>query len=256
MWDPTRYLTYADERARPFHELLSRVRAERPATVVDLGCGPGTLTATLADRWPAARVVGIDSSTEMIAAAKPLERPNLQFTLGTVKEWRPQRPVDVIVSNATLQWVPEHRELLPGLVSALSPVGWLAIQVPGNLDSPSHTILRDLRLSPRWRQLVGEGADRHLAVAEPQQYLHQLAELDCAVDVWETTYFHVLNGPDPVFEWMSGTGLRPVLAALDESHRTQFGNELRERLRGAYPSQRYGTVFPFRRIFVVAQRAA
>jgi trans-aconitate 2-methyltransferase len=255
-WDPGQYLRYAGERARPFAELLARVGAERPGFVVDLGCGPGNATAALADRWPDAEILGVDSSAEMIARAQEHAVPGrLSFAVGDLRDWTPPRPVDVLVSNATLQWVPGHLDLLPGLVDAVAPGGWFAFAVPGNFGEPSHRLLADLRASPRWRDRVGAGAVRTASVHEPADYLRVLAGLDCRTDVWETTYLHVLSGPDPVLEWMRGTGLRPVLGVLAGADRERFLAEYRDALRAAYPPQPYGTVLPYRRIFAVAQRA-
>src|SRR5262249_19901533 len=143
-WDPERYLVYADERGRPFVELLARVDASDPALVVDLGCGPGNLTALLADRWPGARVSGIDTSSAMIERAREDHGQRIAFELGDVRTWQPVQPVDVLISNATLQWVPGHRELLPTLVAQVRSGGWFAFQVPGNLSEPTHTIREEL----------------------------------------------------------------------------------------------------------------
>ncbi|MBO0892541.1 MAG: trans-aconitate methyltransferase, partial [Acidothermales bacterium] len=177
----------------------------------------------------------------------------LEFVLADLRAWRPAEPVDVLLSNATLQWVPEHVDLLPGFVGWLAPGGWLAFQVPGNYRAPAHAILSDLRLSPRWRDQVGAGADRHLDVHDPEVYLRTLAGLGCRVDAWETTYLHVLPGEDPVLDWIKGTGLRPVLAALGDADRAEFLGEYGGRLREAFPREPWGTILPFRRIFVVAQ---
>lgn len=255
MWDPGQYQRYADERSRPFFDLLDRVRAKDPGYVVDLGCGPGTLTATLSERWPAAVIEGVDSSPAMIEEARTYETPvRLTFTVGDVAQWRPDRPVDVIVSNATLHWVPGHEDLLPRWVDALKPGGWLAFQVPGNHDAPSHRILGELCRSRRWRDRLGEVGERGVPVAEPAEYLRLLTRLGCAVEVWETTYYHVLKGDDAVLEWVKGTALRPVLAVLDEGERAEFVAEYGARLRSAYPREEFGTVLPFRRIFAVAER--
>jgi trans-aconitate 2-methyltransferase len=253
IWDPVTYLEFADERSRPFVDLLSRLHAPEPKVVVDLGCGPGQLTASLADRWPNAQIVGLDSSPEMIMQATQLAGPRLKFQLQDLRGWRPETSVDVIISNATLQWVAGHRELLPSLVSSLTPDGWLAFQVPGNFHEPSHRLLRQLSADPRYAALLADVA--WPAVADVASYLDDLARLGCSVDAWETTYLHVLSGPNPVFRWISGTGARPVLQALPEDHREQFVSEYQELLNQAYPSRPYGTVLPFRRIFVVAHRA-
>jgi trans-aconitate 2-methyltransferase len=256
-WDPDQYLRWRDERARPFHDLLARVGARDPRVVVDLGCGPGNLTRLLADRWPRAVVTGLDSSPAMVAAAaEHAVAGRLSFAVGDVTMWAPDDPADVVVCNAVLQWVPSHLELLGRLVAGLVPGGWLAFQVPGNFDSASHTAIAELRTSPRWRDRVGEGAVRALAVGEPDGYLERLASLGCRADVWETTYHHVLEGDDAVLEWVRGTALRPVLSVLDDAEAAEFAEELRVRLREAYPARTYGTVLPFRRIFAVAQRPA
>lgn len=251
-WDPTRYLLHAEERARPFLDLLARVCAERPNTVVDLGCGPGGLTRLLAQRWPAADVLGLDSSPQMVAEATHLSTPRLRFDVGDLRDWRVERPVDVLVCNATLQWVPGHLDLLPSLVAQVAPDGWFALQVPGNFTEPSHTLLRDLSGDQRFAPHL-EG----VAVPEahgPATYLEALLGLGCRVDAWETTYSHLLTGEDPVFTWVSGTAARPVLAALPDGLREEFAATYRRLLRGAYPPGPHGTLLPFRRVFAVAQR--
>ena len=254
MWDPGQYLRYAGERARPFFDLLARVGAEDPGYVADLGCGPGNLTAALAGRWPAAEIVGVDNSPEMIAAAgaEARTRDRLSFTLGDIRNWRPARPLDVLVSNAVLQWVPGHLDVVRQWPGLLAPGGWLAFQLPGNFDQPTHAILLDLVRSQRWAPLLG-GVVLNRQARSPVEYLDLLAGAGCSVDAWETTYLHVLPGPDPVVEWYRGTGLRPVLAALDPGQAEAFLAEYRERVAKAYPPAPYGTVLPFRRVFVVAQ---
>lgn len=255
-WDPQQYARYAGERGRPFAELLARVAAGSPSYVVDLGCGPGQLTADLLRRWPQARVVGVDSSADMVeAAAEHAVAGRLEFVSGDVRTWRPERPVDVIVANAVFQWVPGHVDLLPAIAGWLAPGGWLAFQVPDNFTEPSHTLLRDVRLSPRWRERLGADADRGAAVERPERYLGALVEAGLVPDVWQTTYLHVLAGEDPVLEWVKGTALRPVLTALTgDDERQEFLADYGALLREAYPAQPWGTVFPFRRTFVVAHR--
>ena len=254
-WDPSRYLQYADERGRPFVELLARVPADRPRRVVDLGCGPGNLTTLLSRRWPAAAVTGVDSSPEMVAAATAAAGDGgVSYVLGDLRDWRPEEPVDVLVSNAALQWVPGHLELLPALLGTVTPGGWFAFQVPGNFDEPSHTLRHELAADPRFAPHLHD-------VASPQAfgadvYLERLAALGCTVDAWETTYLHVLAGEDPVFDWVVGTGARPTLAALPDDLRTVFEDEYRAALRTAYPRRPHGTVLRFRRVFVVARLPA
>lgn len=251
-WDPDTYLTYSEERGRPFAELLDRVRAEAPRRVVDLGCGPGQLTVGLAARWPTADVLGLDSSPEMIDAATAPAAGRVRFELADAVRWEPAEPVDVIVSNATLQWIPAHRALFERWVGALAPAGWFAFQVPGNFGEPSHTLLRDLAAEPRFADATS-GVEAPAAF-DAATYLADLASLGCEVDAWETTYLHVLTGADPVFTWISGTGARPILQALSDEQREEFVPAYKAMLREAYPEQPHGTVLPFRRVFVVARR--
>jgi trans-aconitate 2-methyltransferase len=261
MWDPGQYLNFADERSRPFFDLAGRVGAQAPSYVVDLGCGPGQLTAELARRWPQATVVGIDSSVEMIEAATAARYGGdgfggrLSFESGDVRDFKPDRPVDVIISNAVLQWVPGHLDLLPRWAGYLAADGWLAIQLPGNFDQPSHALLRELAGSDRWRDRLA-GVQLNRQAAELAGYLDVLTTAGLVVDAWETTYLHVLRGPDPVTEWYKGSGLRPVLAALGPEEAAEFVEQYGELVRVAYPAVSYGTVLPFRRVFVVAHSTA
>jgi trans-aconitate 2-methyltransferase len=276
MWDPGTYLRFGSERARPFFDLLSRVGADDPGFVADLGCGPGNLTAVLAARWPGARVLGVDSSPEMIGAARAeLAAPEagapegtaaraaslgaaavpagrLEFRLADIRTWQPEQPVDVITCNAVLQWIPGHRELLTSWAGWLAPGGWLAFQLPGNFDQPSHTILRELAGTPRWRSQL-QGVQLNRQAGDPADYLALLAGAGCEVDAWETTYLHVLPGEDAVVDWYRGSGLRPVLSALPPAEAEEFLAGYRDLIRVAYPPAPYGTVLPFRRVFVVAQ---
>ncbi|MER7971409.1 trans-aconitate 2-methyltransferase [Streptomyces sp. NPDC005840] len=264
VWDPAQYLRHADHRSRPFTDLLARVPdlPRTPPLIADLGCGPGNVTALLADRWPTARVTGYDSSPEMLDRARAEhEGPtpgggSLAFAPADARTWTPGTPQDLIVSNATLQWVPGHTTRFRDWTGALAPGGVLAFQVPGNFDAPSHRALRDLAATARWRDRL-KGVLRHGdAVLTPESYLAELTGLGCTADVWETTYIHLLTGEDPVLDWVRGTGLRPVLTALadDPEGSDAFVAEYRAALRLAYPATAHGTPFPFRRIFAVARR--
>lgn len=253
-WDPAKYVQFGDYRDRPYFDLTARIHADAPRHVVDLGCGPGNLTASLAERWPKAEVLGVDSSPEMLAKSADYAArcANLSFSLADVAGWTPSDQTDVVVTNAALQWVPDHRELLPRWLDALKPGAWFALQVPGNFNSPSHTLMRGLAESEAWAgrlagvlrhdDVVGEGAD----------YLNIMLDAGCDADAWETTYFQLLPGARPVLEWVRGTGLRPILAALPAEEAREFEAEYSARLDEAYPAGAHGTVFPFRRIFAVA----
>jgi trans-aconitate 2-methyltransferase len=259
-WDPAQYLRYADERSRPFFDLLARVPVTAPTLVVDLGCGPGTLTRTLRERWPAADVLGVDSSEAMIAQAESESALNrLSYVCADLRSWLPTESLnrigpDVIVANAVLLWVPDHLALIEKIAGWLAPGGTFAFQVPANFDSPSHLVIRELRQSAQWRDRLGADADREAAVEPPHAYLDTLAAAGLQPDVWQTTYLHRLTGDDAVLEWVKGTALRPVLTALDgdDAATDAFLAECGERLREAYPSEPDGTtVFPFRRTFAV-----
>ena len=274
MWDAALYLRFGGERARPFFDLLARVGAEQPGYVVDMGCGPGNLTAVLAERWPSAAVCGVDSSPQMIEARAALvpeharrwqaspasgtvmtsHAPGLSFVLDDVRHWEPQSLPDVIISNAVLQWVPGHRELLVRWADQLADDGWLAFEVPGNFDQPSHAILREMAASARWRPLLRD-VELNRQTADPADYAELLARAGCEVDAWETTYVHILHGEDPVLEWYKGTGLRP--GRWRHSMRTRpltSSPSTASEVREAYPPSSFGTVFPFRRVFAVAHR--
>lgn len=267
-WDPAQYLRHADHRARPFTDLLARVPdlptrpPAVPPRIADLGCGPGNVTTLLAARWPTARITGYDNSPEMLDKAHvDHEGPTpgggrLDFGHADVRTWTPDVPHDLIVSNATLQWVPGHAERFRDWVAGLKPGGTLAFQVPGNFDAPSHRLMRELAGSPRWRDRLADTLRHADAVHAPETYLERLTSLGCAADVWETTYLHLLQGEDPVLDWVKGTGLRPVLTALgdDPEAREAFVAEYRAALREAYPAGPHGTPFPFRRVFAVARK--
>ncbi|HET6857156.1 MAG TPA: trans-aconitate 2-methyltransferase [Streptomyces sp.] len=256
-WDPRQYLRHADHRTRPFRDLLARIDAPATARIADLGCGAGNVTALMAERWPEARITGYDSSPQMLAEAGKHAGPLLDFAPADAATWAPTETYDLIVSNALLQWVPGHADRFGVWLDALAPGGALAFQVPGNFTAPSHTILAELRESPRWRPLLGGVGDRTAAVLDPADYLGRLTALGCeGVDVWETTYLQVLTGADPVLDWVKGTALRPVLTALADApeERDAFIAQYAEALRAAYPPGPHGTVFPFRRIFAVARK--
>jgi trans-aconitate 2-methyltransferase len=251
MWNPDVYLTFADHRGRPFYELVARVAAEAPRRVVDLGCGPGNLTATLGQRWPAAVIEAWDNSPEMVESAR--ER-GVDAKVGDVREWQPEPDTDVVVTNAALQWVPEHPKLLVRWAGQLTAGSWIAMQVPGNFDAPSHQAVRELARRESWSEPLRDFPFREGQVESPSGYADLLTDAGCTVDAWETTYIHELKGENPVLEWITGTALRPVKSRLTEPQWQQFRLELIPLLDAAYPRRPDGrTYFPFRRIFLVAQ---
>lgn len=254
VWDPAVYGQYADHRSRPFHDLVGRVGAADPIRIVDLGCGSGELTRTLADRWPTADVLGVDNSPEMLARAADHAGPRVSFRSGDLSTHRPGPDVDVVVSNAAFQWVPGHEAVLAAIAADLPAGGWLAVQVPGNFRSGSHVAIRELVAEPRWQDATGGLRLREDPVLEPESYADLFADAGLLPDVWETTYQQILTGDDPVLDWVRGTALRPVLTALPAASHEEFLGELGRRLRAVYPARAYGTVFGFRRIFAVGHR--
>lgn len=255
MWDPDVYLAFADQRARPFYDLLTRVGAEQPRRVVDLGCGPGNLTLELARRWPDAAIEALDNSPEMVAAAR--ER-GVEATVGDLRTWAPRPDTDVVLSNAAVHWVPEHAELMVRWAGELPAGAWIGVQVPGAFDTPSHAAVRAVaRREPFAKELSDIPFRVGGVVDTPAHYAEQLIDAGCTVDAWETTYLHQLRGEHPVLDWISGTVLLAVRERLSDADWQQFRSELIPLLADAYPCRPDGTTFfPFRRIFVVAQVGA
>ena len=247
MWDPDQYEKFRVERSRPFFDLLSRIPDRSYHAIVDLGCGIGDLTAVLADHWPEARVIGVDSSDDMLKAAEQhADAGRLDFVNDDIVTWKPAQPVDLIVTNAAFQWIPDHEALLGRMAAALGPKGALAVQMPANFTSPSHLLLQET--------VAGRVPLRHDIVLPLATYVEILHGLAFQVDAWETVYQHVLRGPDAVLEWVKGTALRPVLKALQGPERDEFLAAYAAKLRAAYPETPSGTLFPFRRVFFVASR--
>jgi trans-aconitate 2-methyltransferase len=255
MWDATQYLKYTEERARPFFDLLGRVRCENAAFIADLGCGPGNLTRTLTERWPAARVVGVDNATEMLEQAKASVLPGqLEFIHADISTWSPGRPIDLLVSNAAVQWVPDHDALFTRLAGMLAAGGTLAVQMPYHFQDPAHLIIDAAKADPRWNAAL-RGVGLHQKSVMPLLwYVERLHDLGFAVDAWETTYVHVLTGDNPVLEWFKGTALRPLLNALGPQTKSEFLHEISQQFKAAYPARGNLTCLPFRRLFLVATR--
>ncbi|MGX9670194.1 trans-aconitate 2-methyltransferase [Mycobacterium sp. HM-7] len=252
MWNPDTYLAFADHRGRPFYDLLARVGAQAPRRVADVGCGPGNLTATLSERWPGAVIEAVDNSPEMVAAARAR---GVDARVVAAADWAPAADTDVMVSNAVLQWVPEHRQLLRRWVTQLPKGAWLAFQVPGNFDSPSHQAVREVARRPEFAEALADIRFRETNVVDdPAGYAALLTAAGCAVDAWETTYLHQLTGETPVLDWITGTALTDVRSRLTDEAWEQYRQAIIPLLAQAYPPQPDGTTFfPFRRIFVVAQ---
>jgi len=253
-WSPAQYLKFEDERTRPAAELLVRVPLERPKRVLDVGCGPGNSTELLAARYPQAEIVGLDSSPEMIAAARK-RLPSSEFVVADILDYAPRIPFDLIYGNAVFQWVPDHLGVLVRLFATCPPGGAIALQVPDNLNEPTHMLMAAVARSGPWREKFAKPIPRD-PIPPPAAYYDRLKPLAAAVDVWHTTYYHVLAAPSAIVEWVKGTGLRPWLDRLDEGEREAYLAAYTERIAETYPPLVDGKVMlRFPRLFVVAVRA-
>jgi trans-aconitate 2-methyltransferase len=250
-WDPKIYLSYGAERTRPAGDLLARIPLEAPLRVADLGCGPGNSTALLRARWPEAEIDAIDSSVEMLREAHA-SGLDARLVEADIAQWTPKAAYDVIYSNAALQWLAQHETLFPRLLSFLRPGGVLAVQVPRNSDELCDRIIRQAASDPRWVSKM-QGVRDFWNVRPPETYYDLLAEKTRSIDLWETRYFHMLEGEDAVFRWSMGTGLRPFASALDNPLKDEFLEQCRRLLRAAYPVRPNGkTIHRFLRLFLVA----
>ena len=251
-WNPKIYMTFADHRTRPAAELLARVRSEQPARVIDLGCGPGNSTGLLAARWPEADLEGLDSSAAMLAEARASGVP-ARWIEADLANWAPRAPYDVIFSNATLQWLSGQETLLPRLMGFVKEGGTFAFQVPVNYDAPSHLLMREAAADPRWREKLVNV--REIERGRAEIYYDILKPHAASLDIWQTEYLQVLTGEDAVYRWVSGTGLRPFVDALQGDEREAFIALYKVKLDSAYSRRADGTtLFPFQRLFVVAQK--
>jgi trans-aconitate 2-methyltransferase len=252
-WNPEQYLKFADHRLRPAIDLLNRVDVTAPGLVYDLGCGAGNVTRVLRARWPEARIVGIDSSPEMLERAKKAV-PDVEWVLRDVGSWSTNEPGDVIYSNAALHWLDGHQTLFPRLLGMVRPGGTLAVQMPRNHGAATHTGMFATARSGPWAAKLA-GALREAPVRPPDFYWGLLSGPGVALDVWETEYLQVLQGEAPVVQWMMGTALKPLLEPLTDAEREAFVAEYTRRMAQAYPPRTDGaTLLPFRRLFLVAKR--
>ncbi|ENJ8254347.1 trans-aconitate 2-methyltransferase [Escherichia albertii] len=247
-WNPALYMHFAAERLRPATELLARIPLENVWQIADIGCGPGNSSALLYQRWPAARITGIDSSPAMIAEAR-IALPQCEFVETDIRDWQPERSPELIFANASLQWLPDHYELFPRLVSLLASHGVLAVQMPDNWLEPTHVLMREVA----WEQNYPDRGREPLAGVHA--YYDILSEAGCEVDVWRTTYYHQMPSHQAIIDWVTATGLRPWLQDLTESEQQHFLERYHQMLEEQYPLQENGQILlAFPRLFVVARR--
>jgi len=253
-WNADLYRQFEDERTRPAKDLLARVNIDAVTQVVDLGCGPGNSTELLVQRFPAANVVGLDTSENMLVSAR--ERLSAcRFIQADIATWQPDTLCDLIYANASLQWVPDHEHLIPRLFSTLRPAGVLAIQMPDNFDEPSHRLMRETAASGPWAKLIGDTAALRVKRLPLTTYYDLLAEDAAEVDVWRTIYYHPMPSAEAIVAWVRGTGLKPYIDPLPEMQRSEFLSQYTRKIGEAYPAHADGRLLlAFPRMFIVARR--
>ena len=253
-WNPALYSRFEDERTRPARELLARVALEAPGLVYDLGCGPGNSTELLAGRWPEAEVIGTDNSEAMLASARK-RLPDIAFEFSDIASWQPERAPDLIYANASLQWVLEHASVFPRLFDALAPGGVLAVQMPDNLDEPSHRLMREVASQRPYLEVIGNASAVRSRILPALGYYDLLAPKASNVDVWRTEYQHRMDSPASIVEWLRATGLKSFVDPLPAELRTSFLADYEQRIAQAYPTRTDGKrLLAFPRLFMVATR--
>jgi trans-aconitate 2-methyltransferase len=253
-WSAAQYVKFEQERTRPVHDLVARIPNADIVHAADIGCGPGNSTEVLRERYPGARIIGLDSSTDMIEAARK-RLPDIAFEVADIRQWRPKEPLDVILANAVFQWIPDHETLFPTLIAKLKAGGALAAQMPDNLDEPSHRLMGEVASHGPWAGKLKDAGSARTERRLAGWYFQLLRPYASHVDIWRTTYFHPLAGTRAIVEWLKGTGLRPFLDPLEESEREAFLARYEDALAKAYPAEVDGTVLlPFPRLFIVAAR--
>jgi trans-aconitate 2-methyltransferase len=253
-WNAALYRQFEQERTRPAQELLDRVTLERARTVVDLGCGPGNSTELLVRRFPDADVLGLDTSDDMLANARK-RLPRTRFGKADIAGWRPEQAPDLLYANAALQWVPDHGTLFPRLLSLLKPGGVLAVQMPDNLDEPSHRLMREVAAQGPWAALIGDAGAKRAKRLPAADYYDLLAAQADEIDIWHTTYYHPMPSAEAIVTWVRATGLRPFLDPLPPAQQADFLAAYERAIDEAYPPHAGGTrLLAFPRLFIVARR--
>jgi len=253
-WNAAHYLKFGDERTRAAVDLAARIKLETPSTIADLGCGPGNSTQILRARWPNAEIVGVDNSSEMLKSANQTF-PGYDWLLADISDWKPDGRFDLLYSNAALQWIPNHNSLVRRLFETVSPGGVLAFQIPSSTYALVRSHIHEISRDPMWDERMQEPR-KALTMERPEFYYDSLVKHASQLDIWETEYHHVMDSKDAIVDWISSTGLRPFLAALDnDDERNDFTRRLHEEVSNAHESRVDGKVlYPFRRTFVIAYR--
>ncbi len=253
-WNVLQYLQFEDERSRPSRDLLAQVRLRSARRVVDLGCGPGNSTELLVERFPEAKVMGVDASKEMLRWAR--ERlPECVFLEANLVDWTPPEDTDLLFANAVLQWVPEHQSVMRRMLGGLAEGGVLAVQMPDNTREPSHRLMMEVAARRPWAETRALAGMARAELPDAESYYDQLKPLCRQVEIWHTVYEHVMDGPETIVEWFKGSSLRPFLAALDAAAGDQFLRAYGAEIARTYPRRVDGkTLLRFPRLFVVATR--
>ncbi len=255
IWDPNHYLSFDADRLRPALDLISKVEIGAPRNIVDLGCGPGNVTTILSDRWPDAKVSGVDNSQEMLDKAG-VANPGISWVHADLNNWVAEEKVDLLFSNAALHWLDNHKELFPKLLENIAPGGTIAVQMPRNWQASSHSSINEVIVEGPWKELL----EPEIVLEpshKPDVYYNLLAPVTENIMIWETEYIQVLQGENPVAEFVKGSWLQRFLQLLEEPFRTEFEMSYSEKILNAYPKQADGkTLFPFKRLFIVAQKKA
>ncbi|MBP2168031.1 trans-aconitate 2-methyltransferase [Erwinia toletana] len=253
-WNPELYRQFEAERTRPALELVARIPAIEIHNATDLGCGPGNSTELLWRAWPLAKITGLDSSLTMLQQAQQ-RLPDCHFVAADIRSWQASPQQDVIFANASLQWLNDHPQLFPHLVAQLAEYGVLAIQMPDNLDQPSHRLMREVAGRAAWREKIDSHAADRKKLLSAEHYYDLLTVAGCRVDIWRTTYYHLMPDAAAIIDWLRATGLRPFLAALNEREQQAFLQAYLAEISEAYPPQADGQVLlAFPRLFMVAQK--
>lgn len=251
-WSPEKYLKFKKQRTQPAIDLANRVRDRNSETIVDIGCGPGNSTAVLKAVFPNANILGIDSSDSMIQKAKQ-EHSDIEFAVCSAENLCGS--YDLLFSNACLQWIPDHKELIPMLMDKLNDRGTLAVQMPMNLDEPLFRIISQVSAAPKWSSVFKDVYFEKNDTLSPQEYYDILSDCSLSFEIWETVYYHAMPSHEQLIEWVRGTRLRPYLDVLDDKNKAEFENDILLKVKDAYPVTASGEVIlRFRRFFFTAEK--